>query len=160
VTSRFCGSEATEFLAGLILAEAENLAAARRVRLGVGRSSSDQGPASAPAATERVHEMTDYVFAYSGGRGVAADEAERNAQMAKWGQWFGELGSAVVDGGAATGTAKTVGPDGSVSDGGSRGLTGYSIVSADSLDSAVELAKGCPVLEIGGAVDVYEAITM
>jgi hypothetical protein len=104
--------------------------------------------------------MANYVFAYSGGNGVAADEAERNAQYAKWGQWFGKLGSAVVDGGAATGTAKTVGPGGSVSDGGSRGLTGYSIVSADSLDSAVELAKGCPVLEIGGAVDVYEAIAM
>jgi hypothetical protein len=103
--------------------------------------------------------MTNYMFAYSGGKGVAADEAERNAQYAKWGQWFGELGSAVVDGGAATGTAKTVGPGGSVSDGG-RGLTGYSIVSADSLDSAVELAKGCPVLEIGGSVDVYEAIAM
>ncbi len=104
--------------------------------------------------------MTNYVFAYTGGNGVAVDEAERNAQMAQWGQWFGELGPAVVDGGAATGTAKTVGPGGSVSDGGSRGLTGYSIVSADSLDSAIELAKGCPVLEIGGAVDVYEAITM
>ena len=104
--------------------------------------------------------MANFVFAYSGSRGVAADEAERNAQMAKWGQWFGELGSAIVDGGAATGTAKTVGPGGSISDGGSRGLSGYSIVSAESLDSAVELAKGCPVLEIGGAVDVYEAIAM
>jgi hypothetical protein len=104
--------------------------------------------------------MANYVFAYSGGNGVATDEADRNAQMAKWGRWFGELGSAVVDSGAATGTANTVGPGGSVSDGGSRGLTGYSIVSADSLDSAVELAKRCPVLEIGGAVDVYEAIAM
>jgi len=104
--------------------------------------------------------MTTYVFAYSGGKGVAADEAERNAQMARWGQWFGELGSAVVDGGAATGTSKTVGPAGVVRGGGSLGLTGYSIVSADSLDSAVELAKGCPVLEIGGAVDVYELIAM
>jgi hypothetical protein len=75
-------------------------------------------------------------------------------------QWFEVLGSAVVEGGAAMGTAKTVGPGGSVSDGGSRRLTGYSIVSADTLDSAVELAKGCPVLEIGGAVDVYEAISM
>ena len=100
------------------------------------------------------------MFAYSGGNGVAGDEAERDAQMAKWGQWFGRLGSAVVDGGAPTGTAKTVGSGGSVSDGGSRGLTGYSIVSADSLNSAVELAKGCPVLEVGGAVDVYEAIAM
>jgi hypothetical protein len=104
--------------------------------------------------------MANYMFAYSGGSGVAADEATRNAQMAKWGQWFGQLGSAVVDGGAPTGTAKTVGAGGSVSDGGSRGLRGYSIVSADSLDSAVELAKGCPVLESGGAVDVYEAIAM
>ena len=100
------------------------------------------------------------MFAYSGGNGVAADEAERDAQMAKWGQWFGQLDSAVVDGGAPTGTAKTVGTGGSVRDGGSRGLTGYSIVSADSLDSAVELAKGCPILETGGAVDVYEAIAL
>jgi hypothetical protein len=104
--------------------------------------------------------MANYLFAYSGGKGVAADEAERNEQMARWSAWFGELGSAIVDGGAAMGAAKTVGPDASVSDGGSRGITGYSIVSADSLDSAVELAKGCPVLEIGGAVDVYEAIAM
>jgi hypothetical protein len=104
--------------------------------------------------------MANYLFAYSGGNGVAADEATRNAQMAKWGQWFGQLGSAVVDGGAPTGAAKTVSTGGSVSDGGSRGLTGYSIISADSLDSAVELAKGCPALETGGPVDVYEAITM
>ena len=104
--------------------------------------------------------MANYVFAYSGGNGVAADEAERNAQMTKWGRWLGELGSAVVDGGAPTGTAKTVSAGGAVSDGGSRSLTGYSIVSADSLDSAVKLAKGCPVLEIGGTVDVYEAIAM
>jgi hypothetical protein len=104
--------------------------------------------------------MANYVFAYSGGKGVSADEAERNAQMTQWGQWFEDLGSAVVDGGAAMGPASTVGPDGSVRDGGSRGLTGYSIVSANSLESAVELAKGCPVLGIGGAVDVYEAISM
>lgn len=104
--------------------------------------------------------MANYVFAYSGGNGVAADQAERDAQMARWGQWLGQLSSAVVDRGAPTGAAKTVGTGGSVSDGGSRGLTGYSVVSADSLDSAVELAKGCPVLEIGGAVDVYEAIAM
>jgi len=104
--------------------------------------------------------MANYVFTYSGGKGVSTDEVERTAQYAKWAQWFGDLGSAVVEGGAAMGAAKTVGPGGSVSEGGSRRLTGYSIVSADSLDLAVELAKGCPVLEIGGSVDVYEAIAM
>jgi hypothetical protein len=104
--------------------------------------------------------MGHYIFAYSGGNGVSADEAERNAQYAKWGGWFANLGSALIEGGAAMGTAKTVGPDGSVSEGASRRLTGYSIVSADSIDSAVDLAKDCPVLEVGGAVDVYEAIAM
>ncbi len=104
--------------------------------------------------------MANFVFLYCGGRGVSADEAERDAQYAQWGQWFGQLGEAIVDGGAATGSAKTVGPGGTVQAGGSRSISGYSIVSADSLDSAVELAKGCPVLGIGGSVDVYEAITL
>jgi hypothetical protein len=104
--------------------------------------------------------MANYVFAYSGGKGVSADETERNEQYAQWGRWFEELGSAIVDGGAAMGTAKTVGPDDSVTDGGSRALTGYSIVSADSLEAAVNLARGCPVIEIGGLVDVYEMIAM
>jgi hypothetical protein len=104
--------------------------------------------------------MGKYVFAYSGGSGMAATQEERDAQFAKWGEWFGQLGSAIVDGGAPTGPAKTVGAGGSVSDGGSRGLTGYSVISADSLDSAVAAAKGCPILATGGSVDVYEALEM
>jgi hypothetical protein len=35
--------------------------------------------------------------------------------------------------------------------------SGYSIVTADSLDEAVEKAKGCPVLEGGAHITVYEA---
>jgi hypothetical protein len=104
--------------------------------------------------------MSNYVFAYSGGNGVSEDEAERNAQYALWGEWFQQLGAAVVDGGAATGAGRTVQPGGAAADGGSRELTGYSIVSADSLDAAVDLARGCPVLAGGGTVDVYEALTM
>ena len=88
--------------------------------------------------------MTNYVFVYSGGKGVAVDEAERNAQYAKWGQWFGELGSAVVDGGAATGAAKTVGPGGSLSDGGSRGLTGYSISCRPTASIRRSSSRGPP----------------
>ena len=99
------------------------------------------------------------MFAYSGGNGVAADEAERSAQMAKWGEWFGQLGSAIVDGGAPTGAAKTVARAARQRRRSTR-PDRLPIVSADSLDSAVELAKGCPVIEVGGAVDVYEAIAM
>jgi len=38
--------------------------------------------------------------------------------------------------------------------------SGYSVVSADSLDEAVKMAKGCPIFDRGGNVEVYEAIEM
>ena len=36
------------------------------------------------------------------------------------------------------------------------GVTGYSVVSADSLEAALEMAKGCPHLAANGGVEVYE----
>ena len=111
-------------------------------------------------ATEGMH-MSKYVLGYHGGSGMASTEEEMAAVMAKWGAWFGELGAAIVDGGAPTAQAATVGSDGSVSEGGgSNPLTGYSIVTAGSLDEAAALAKGCPILEAGGSVEVAELIEM
>ena len=46
--------------------------------------------------------------------------------------------------------------DGSIGASAGSGLTGYSVFQADSLAAATELAKDCPVLQSGGAVDVYE----
>jgi hypothetical protein len=99
--------------------------------------------------------MANYVFVYKGGRPAATPEAA----MAAWGQWFGELGAAVVDGGNPFGPSKTVGGHG-VSDGASSSLSGYSVLKADSLAAAAALAKGCPVLAGGGTVEVYETIKM
>jgi len=100
--------------------------------------------------------MGKFVFAYHDGQMADTPEAQQ-ASMQAWMGWFGELGAAVVDGGNPIGAAKTVNADGSVSDGaGSNPLGGYSIVTADSLDHAATLAKGCPVLANGGRVAVYE----
>jgi hypothetical protein len=95
--------------------------------------------------------MGKYVFAYKGG-GMAQTEAERDAAMQAWGAWFGGLGSAVVDAGNPFSESKAVGGNGT------SGLTGYSILSADSLDAASKLAEDCPVLASGGSVDVYEVL--
>jgi YCII-related domain len=93
-----------------------------------------------------------YVLVYQGGAMAETEEAQQ-ASMAAWGQWFGSLGSAVVDGGAPFGPSSAVG-------GGTpkTGLTGYSILTADDLDAAVQLASGCPIVSDGGSVDVYETI--
>jgi hypothetical protein len=101
--------------------------------------------------------MANYVLAYKGGS-MAQTDAEREAAMAAWGQWFGTLGAAVVAPGNPFGPSTTVASDGSVSNGGSSSLSGYSVLGADSLAAAAELAKGCPVLASGGSVEVYETI--
>jgi hypothetical protein len=99
--------------------------------------------------------MGKYLFAYKGGAMAQTDE-ERQAAMEAWGQWFGRLGQAVVDPGAPFSTSAAVG-NGAGDTAGS-GLTGYSVVQADSLAGATDLTSGCPVLDTGGSVDVYETI--
>ena len=98
--------------------------------------------------------MGNYLLAYKGG-GMAETDAERDAQMAAWGGWFGQLGDSIVDAGNPFASSASVGGDGTVGDAGS-GLTGYSVLRADSLIAATELAKGCPILGNGGSIDVYE----
>ena len=102
--------------------------------------------------------MGNYVFAYKGG-GMARTEEERNAAMAAWGAWFQGLGDSVVDMGAPFGGSAAATGNGAGGAAGS-GLTGYSIVSASSLDDAVGKTGGCPVFASGGSVDVYEALEM
>lgn len=100
--------------------------------------------------------MANYLLAYTGG-GMAETEVEREKAMAAWGQWFGKLGSAVVEPGNPVGASTSIGANGSNGVAQS-GLTGYSVISADSLDAAAALVKDCPILDGGGKVDVYETI--
>jgi hypothetical protein len=101
--------------------------------------------------------MSQYLLAYRGG-GMAQTEEEQAASMAAWGAWFETLGSAIVDAGNPFGPSSSIASDGSTSEGGASGLTGYSIVTADNLDAATTQAKDCPILSDGGSVEVYEVV--
>ena len=103
--------------------------------------------------------MPNFLLVYTGGGGIPASDEERKKVMDAWGAWFSKLGPAVVDPGNPFGPiAKSVSSDGSVHDGGvGPAASGYSILKADSLSKAVELAKACPVLRSNGAkISVYE----
>jgi hypothetical protein len=102
--------------------------------------------------------MSKFVLVYTGGQ-MAETPEEQEASMQAWGAWFGQLGSAVLDMGNPFGASATASGSG-IAEGGSAKLTGYSIVSADSLDAATALTAGCPLLTSGGAIDVYEAVEM
>jgi hypothetical protein len=101
--------------------------------------------------------MTNYIIAYRGGRKFSTRE-EGAAYMARWQAWMGGLGHSIVDPGTPLGAGKLISAAG-ISDRGADMLTGYSIVSADSLEAAVELAKKCPHLD-HGTIEVAEVMEM
>ena len=74
---------------------------------------------------------------------------------------MGSMGSAVVDGGNPVGESSTVQRNGTVVDnGGANPASGYSLIEAPDLDDAISKAKGCPVLTLGGSIEVAEAFAM
>ena len=98
--------------------------------------------------------MAKYLLAYHGG-GMPEGDEETARVMAAWGEWYGKLGDAVVDPGNAVGGQ--LASDGSASEGGGAApITGYTIVSADSMEGAIALSAGCPILAAGGSIQVCE----
>lgn len=111
--------------------------------------------------------MAEYLFLFRGGDAAREEEQQSpekwQAHMEKWMQWMGALteqGKFVgaqplkVAGKVVTGTGRVV-TDGPFVEG-KEMVGGYLICKADSLDEAVELSKGCPVLEHDGRVEVRE----
>ncbi len=103
--------------------------------------------------------MSNYIIAYHGGKKPETPE-EGAKNMAKWKAWVGGLGDAVVNPGTPLGKSRIVSSLGVSDDGGSNPLLGFSIVKADSMDAALEMAKECPHLEIGGTLEVAEMMEM
>ncbi|MCF0042128.1 YciI family protein [Dyadobacter fanqingshengii] len=60
------------------------------------------------------------------------------------------------------GSAKTVRPDSVVTDGPyteiKEFITGYIVIKAESIDEAVEIAKGNPIFKSGGNIEVREVL--
>jgi hypothetical protein len=80
--------------------------------------------------------------------------AQMQEMMTGWMNWMGSIAARdmLVDKGRRLGIkeAKTVGADNVVSDGPyteiKEFINGYTIIKANSIDEAVEIAKGCPIL--------------
>ncbi len=101
--------------------------------------------------------MKNYVFVYYDSSNTEASEEVAKA----WGAWFGKLGGALVDAGNPFNSGGKAVEKSGVTTIENYPATGYSIVKAESLDEAVEMAKGCPLVESDtAAVRVYETLPM
>lgn len=104
--------------------------------------------------------MPEYIYAYHGGHTPESPE-EGQKVMAEWQAWFAGMGDAVVQPGAPLGMSRTVSAAGVADDGGANPISGYSVVSADNIEAASEMARGCPMVVAGnGSVEVAEVIKM
>lgn len=90
--------------------------------------------------------MANYVFSFR----VPSDYAPHAGTAAEWQAWFGGLGSAVVDVGNAVIDCASLGTVG----GSTSRMLAYSVLSAEDIESALALARDCPVMRVGGGVEV------
>ena len=101
--------------------------------------------------------MANFIIIYHAAVNHPSSPEEGKAHQAKWMDWIKELGDAMVNPGTPLGKSMIVSSEG-VSETDS-GLTGYTVVEAPDLDAAVEIAKGCPYLDMG-PVEVAEMKSM
>ncbi len=102
--------------------------------------------------------MNKFLFVYLGGQ-TPANPKEAEKYNAEWMEWFNALGKAIVEIGAETKVGKVV-VGTVVKNPGANPVTGYTVVQADSLDSAIALAKGCPGFTQKMKLSVSEIIPM
>lgn len=104
--------------------------------------------------------MPKFMFIYHGGDAPETPE-EGEKVMAAWGAWMAGLGDNLLDGGNPAGPSMTLSASGTTDGGGSNPVSGYSLVQADSMDHAIELGKGCPMLDAAdGSIEIAEAMDM
>lgn len=112
--------------------------------------------------------MKDFLLVYRTDENTMKALAERSpeemqASMKRWMDWIGGIAAQnkLTDrGNRLVPSGKVVKADNVIADGPyieiKECIVGYSIVKATSIEDAAESAKGCPVLAIGGNVEVRE----
>lgn len=103
--------------------------------------------------------MTQFVFVYLGGNQPSSPE-EGKKHFTKYMEWLASLGDAVLSPMLPLKDTSTVSPDGTIREGGSSAMSGFSIIQADSIKDALAIAQACPFLEIGGSLEVSELMQM
>lgn len=93
--------------------------------------------------------MTSYLFTFRGAR----DSGLQPETFDAWACWQLQLGARLKDRGYPAKFATSVGAPAATTT-----VHGYSVIRASSIDAAVELARGCPVLNGDGGVEVAELL--
>jgi len=106
------------------------------------------------------------IFRYDFNPNYQPTPEEMEVEGQKWGQWIGGLAQngQFVETNQLGYSGRVLKSDGSFVDNihmsGSEVLAGDMVINAQDLDEALTLAKGSPILEIGGSVEIRDVIPM
>jgi hypothetical protein len=89
--------------------------------------------------------MAKFLFTYRAQQDYTLGRPETTAP---WRGWFDSMGGSLVDLGEAVVESSPLGNLGA-----DTRLGGYSVVTADNLEAAMAIAKGCPVIAQGGGIE-------
>ena len=103
--------------------------------------------------------MPQYMITYLGGNQPSTPE-EGKQHFEKYKAWLASLGDSAISPANPLKNTNTVNSDGTVTTGSTTTMSGYTVVEADSIEDALEMAKACPFLDIGGSLEVSELIQM
>jgi hypothetical protein len=111
--------------------------------------------------------MSDFLFLYRNGEAQQRSPEQMQETMKKWTKWLqdlGEKGALKDPGQPLERTGKIVRGHRTVTDGpfaeAKDIVGGFSIVTARDLSHAAELSSGCPIFDVGGAVEVRPIMKM
>ena len=99
--------------------------------------------------------MTRFVFIYHAPDAPASEPPtpdQMGAVMAEWMAWGDRVGDGLVDFGTPLAGGVRVAPGETAPS--AREVSGYSIIEADDLDAAIELAKAHPHLNMPGGCEI------
>lgn len=106
--------------------------------------------------------MSKFVFIYHApmtpAEATPPTPEQMDAVMGAWMAWAGKVGERMVDFGTPLAGGVRVGSDGATAPS-EREVVGYTIIEADSMDAALELAQAHPHLNMPGGceIEVHEA---
>jgi hypothetical protein len=103
--------------------------------------------------------MPQFVLVYLGGNQPSSPEKAQQ-HFERYTQWLTSIGESLIVPTIPLKDTVTVSSSGTVREGGSSAMSGFSIIKAESMQAALDIAKDCPFLEIGGSLEVSELMQM
>lgn len=103
--------------------------------------------------------MKQFMMTYFGGDTPTTKE-EGAKHFQQYQEWLGELGEAVVSAMNPLKDGHTLAPDGALTQGSQAGMSGYTVLQAESIEQALDMARSCPFLAINGTLEVAELVKM